>query len=45
MGTASYPEQGTTFDALVRVAEEGRIEDKRRKSQVRRFRQPGCRLS
>ena len=30
MGTASYPEQGTTFDALVRVAEEGRIEDKRR---------------
>jgi diguanylate cyclase (GGDEF)-like protein len=33
MGTASYPEQGTTFDALVRVAEEGRIEDKRRKEQ------------
>jgi diguanylate cyclase (GGDEF)-like protein len=32
MGTASYPEQGTTFDALVRVAEEGRIEDKRRKT-------------
>ena len=30
MGTASYPEQGTTFDALVRVAEDGRIEDKRR---------------
>ena len=29
MGTASYPEQGTTFDALVRVAEESRIEDKR----------------
>ena len=28
MGTASYPEEGTTFDALVRVAEEGRIEDK-----------------
>jgi len=32
MGTASYPEQGTTFDVLVRVAEEGRIEDKRRKT-------------
>ena len=32
MGTASYPEQGTTFDALVRVAEEGRIEDKRAKA-------------
>lgn len=32
MGTASYPEQGTTFDALVRMAEEGRIEDKRRKT-------------
>jgi diguanylate cyclase (GGDEF)-like protein len=32
MGTASYPDQGTTFDALVRVAEEGRIEDKRRKT-------------
>jgi len=32
MGTASYPEQGTTFDVLVRVAEEGRIEDKRAKS-------------
>jgi diguanylate cyclase (GGDEF)-like protein len=31
MGTASYPEQGTTFDALVRVAEEGRMEDKRAK--------------
>ena len=31
MGTASYPDQGTTFDVLVRVAEEGRIEDKRRK--------------
>jgi diguanylate cyclase (GGDEF)-like protein len=31
MGTASYPEQGTTFDLLVRVAEEARIEDKRRK--------------
>ena len=29
MGTASYPEQGTTFDALVRMAEAGRIEDKR----------------
>ena len=32
IGTASYPEQGTTFDILVRVAEEGRIEDKRRQS-------------
>jgi diguanylate cyclase (GGDEF)-like protein len=32
VGTASYPEQGTTFDVLVRVAEEGRIEDKRRQS-------------
>jgi len=32
IGTASYPEQGTTFDVLVRVAEEGRIEDKRRQS-------------
>ncbi len=32
MGTASYPEQGTTFDALVRVAEEGRMEDKRAKA-------------
>jgi diguanylate cyclase (GGDEF)-like protein len=31
MGTASYPEQGTTFDALVCVAEYGRMEDKRRK--------------
>jgi diguanylate cyclase (GGDEF)-like protein len=31
MGTASYPDHGTTFDALVRVAEEGRIEDKRHK--------------
>ena len=30
MGTASFPEQGTTFDALVRVAEEARYEDKRR---------------
>ena len=32
MGTASYPEQGTTFDALVRVAEESRYEDKRRQA-------------
>ncbi len=32
MGTASYPEQGTTFDVLVRVADEGRIEDKRRQA-------------
>jgi hypothetical protein len=30
MGTASFPDQGTTFDALVRMAEEGRLEDKRR---------------
>jgi diguanylate cyclase (GGDEF)-like protein len=32
LGTASFPEQGTTFDALVRVAEEARFEDKRRQS-------------
>lgn len=32
MGTASFPHQGTTFDALVRVAEEARIEDKRRQA-------------
>jgi diguanylate cyclase (GGDEF)-like protein len=32
MGTASFPEQGTTFDALVRVAEEARFEDKRRQA-------------
>jgi diguanylate cyclase (GGDEF)-like protein len=32
MGTASFPEQGATFDALVRVAEEARFEDKRRRS-------------
>lgn len=32
MGTASFPQQGTTFDALVRVAEEARLEDKRRQS-------------
>jgi diguanylate cyclase (GGDEF)-like protein len=30
MGTASFPDQGTTFDVLVRVAEEARLEDKRR---------------
>jgi diguanylate cyclase (GGDEF)-like protein len=30
LGTASFPEQGTTFDALVRMAEESRFEDKRR---------------
>jgi|WetSurMetagenome_2_1015567.scaffolds.fasta_scaffold324103_1 diguanylate cyclase (GGDEF)-like protein len=30
MGTASFPEQGTSFDALVRIAEEARFEDKRR---------------
>jgi diguanylate cyclase (GGDEF)-like protein len=32
MGTASFPEQGTTFDALVRGAEEARFEDKRRQA-------------
>jgi diguanylate cyclase (GGDEF)-like protein len=32
MGTASFPDQGTTFDALVRVAEEARFEDKRRQA-------------
>jgi diguanylate cyclase (GGDEF)-like protein len=32
IGTASYPEDGTTFDALVRVAEEARFEDKRRQT-------------
>jgi diguanylate cyclase (GGDEF)-like protein len=32
MGTATFPQQGTTFDALVRVAEEARFEDKRRQS-------------
>lgn len=30
MGTASFPEQGTTFDALIRMAEEARYDDKRR---------------
>ena len=30
MGMASFPDQGTTFDVLVRVAEEARLEDKRR---------------
>lgn len=30
MGTATFPQQGTTFDVLVRVAEEGRFDDKRR---------------
>src|SRR5512141_2068637 len=34
MGTASFPEQGTSFDALVRIAEEARFEDKRRQSPV-----------
>jgi len=34
LGTASYPEQGTTFDALLRVAEEGRLNDKRRQAPV-----------
>jgi len=32
MGTASFPDQGTTFDALIRVAEEDRFLDKRRQS-------------
>ena len=32
MGTASFPEQGTTFDALVQVAEEARYDDKRRQA-------------
>jgi diguanylate cyclase (GGDEF)-like protein len=32
MGTASYPDQGTTFDVLVRMAEESRFEDKRRQA-------------
>jgi len=32
MGTASFPEQGTTLDALIRVAEESRFEDKRRQA-------------
>ncbi len=32
MGMASFPEQGTTFDVLVRVAEEARLEDKRRQA-------------
>jgi diguanylate cyclase (GGDEF)-like protein len=32
MGTATFPQQGTTFDVLVRVAEDGRFEDKRRQA-------------
>jgi diguanylate cyclase (GGDEF)-like protein len=32
MGMSSFPEQGTTFDTLVRVAEEARLEDKRRQA-------------
>lgn len=32
MGTATFPQQGTTFDVLVRVAEEARFTDKRRQS-------------
>jgi diguanylate cyclase (GGDEF)-like protein len=32
MGTASFPDQGTTFDALVRGAEEARFLDKRSRS-------------
>jgi diguanylate cyclase (GGDEF)-like protein len=34
MGMASFPDQGTTFDALVREAEEARFDDKRRQSQA-----------
>lgn len=34
MGTATFPQQGTTFDVLVRVAEEARIEDKRRQALI-----------
>jgi diguanylate cyclase (GGDEF) domain len=41
MGTASFPEQGTTFDALVRVAEESRIEDKRRQASGPQGQMPG----
>lgn len=32
MGTASFPDDGTTFDALVRVAEESRFTDKRQQA-------------
>jgi diguanylate cyclase (GGDEF)-like protein len=32
LGTATFPQQGTTFDVLVRVAEQARFEDKRRQS-------------
>jgi diguanylate cyclase (GGDEF)-like protein len=32
MGTATFPQQGTTFDALVRVAEDARFGDKRRQT-------------
>jgi diguanylate cyclase (GGDEF)-like protein len=35
MGTATFPEDGTTFDALVRGAEESRFEDKRRQTGTR----------
>jgi hypothetical protein len=40
MGTASFPEQGTTFDALVRAAEEARFDDKRRQASDSRNTQP-----
>jgi len=36
-GTASFPEQGTAFDALVRVAEEARFGDKRRQASEPRI--------
>jgi diguanylate cyclase (GGDEF)-like protein len=36
MGTASFPEQGTTFDTLIRMAEEARYEDKRRQGAAPR---------
>jgi diguanylate cyclase (GGDEF)-like protein len=46
MGTASFPDQGTTFDALVRVAEEARLEDKRRQvSQSRTAGPPAAPVS
>ncbi len=43
MGAASFPEQGTTFDALIRMAEEARYEDKRRQgSGPRAVPEPGA---
>jgi diguanylate cyclase (GGDEF)-like protein len=40
LGTASFPEQGTTFDVLVRAAEEARYDDKRRQASDSRGAQP-----